>query len=148
MNDLLSKRSATLRIVGIYALFGGLWIYASDTVLGWIVHNPQAMVQIAIYKGSFFIILTSLLLYFLISRYNRDLTVSEQALREKSLYLQTVLDTEPECVNLLDADCRLLMMNRAGLEMIEADSMAAISGLKPMPCRFAMAGERLLHCWE
>lgn len=36
MNDIVNKRSAVLRVVGIYALFGSLWIYTSDKILGWL----------------------------------------------------------------------------------------------------------------
>jgi diguanylate cyclase (GGDEF)-like protein/PAS domain S-box-containing protein len=93
VNDLLKKRSATLRIVGIYALVGCLWIYTSDTVLGWLVQEPHIMVKIAIYKGSFYIILTSLLLYFLINRYSKNLAASEQALHDQ---VRSLLESEAE----------------------------------------------------
>lgn len=128
MNGFFKKRSATLRIVGIYALVSLFWIYTSDRLLGWIVPDPQMMVNVAIYKGSFFIILTSSLLYFLMGRYNRNLADSEHALKTNEIYLRTILDTEPDCVKLLDADCNLLMMNRAGLEMIEAESLEQVKG--------------------
>ena len=133
MNEFLSYRAATLRIIAIYALAGLLWIYGSDTALGWFVHDPHMIVKIAIYKGSMFIVLTSLLLYFLINRFNRRLASSEQALKESSNYLQTILDTEPECVKLLDAECNLLMMNRAGLNMIDADSLEQLKGQCVLP---------------
>ena len=42
----------------------------------------------------------------------------EQTLRENEQFLKLIIDTEPECVKLLDRDGSLLMMNRAGLEMI------------------------------
>ena len=38
--------------------------------------------------------------------------------------LQTIIDTEPECVKMLGPDSRLLMMNPAGLRMIQADDAA------------------------
>ncbi|MEI6207599.1 MAG: GAF domain-containing protein [Desulfuromonadales bacterium] len=93
MKDFLRNRSATLRIVGIYALVGCLWIYTTDTVLGWFVQDPHIMVHIAIFKGSFFIFFTSLLLYFLINRHNRNLAVSEQALQDQ---VKSLLESETE----------------------------------------------------
>ena len=89
MKDSFRKRLAALRIVGIYALVSLLWIYTSDTVLGWLVPDSRVMVKIAIYKGSLFIVLTSLLLYVLLRRYHRHLSDSEQALkvRVKSLHV-------------------------------------------------------------
>ena len=42
--------------------------------------------------------------------------------------LRALIDNEPECVKLLDAQGRLLEMNAAGLRMIEADSADAVIG--------------------
>jgi PAS domain S-box-containing protein len=132
MNDFLGKRQATLRIVGIYALVGCLWIYTSDTVLGWLVKDPHIMVHIAIYKGSLFIVLTSLLLYFLVSRYNRNLAASEQALKDqlKSLQesetelkvtenkFQTLFESMTDGYAYVDMDGRIVEFNNAFCKMI------------------------------
>ena len=53
---------------------------------------------------------------------------SEQALAERENLLQTIIETEPECVKLVGPDGTLLQMNRAGLEMIEADSPEHVIG--------------------
>jgi len=61
----------------------------------------------------------------------RDVTESkraEQKLAESELRLQTIIETEPECVKLLAADGTLLQMNRAGLDMIDADSPEQVVG--------------------
>jgi PAS domain S-box-containing protein len=63
--------------------------------------------------------------------YLMDITrrkASEQALAERENLLQTIIETEPECVKLVAPDGRLLQMNRAGLEMIEADSLEQVAG--------------------
>lgn len=52
----------------------------------------------------------------------------ETALRESEKLLQTIVDSEPECVKMLAADGSLLLMNKAGLEMIEADSLEQVRG--------------------
>ncbi len=52
----------------------------------------------------------------------------EEALENSERFLKTIIDTEPECIKLLDSDCNLLMMNSAGLEMIEADSFEQVKG--------------------
>ena len=44
--------------------------------------------------------------------------------RERTL--QTVLDSEPECVKMLDAQGAVLTMNRAGLAMVEADALVQV----------------------
>ena len=124
--DQLSNHSL-FRIIAIYALTGLIWIYASDTVLGWLIHDPRIMIKIAIFKGAFFIAFT-LLLYFLINRFSKALVSSEHELHEYTRFLRAVLDMEPECVYMLDSECNLTMMNRAGLEMIEADLFDQVNG--------------------
>ena len=51
---------------------------------------------------------------------NRELAASEARLR-------AIIDTEPESVNVLAVDGTLREMNRAGLQMIEADSFAQVA---------------------
>jgi PAS domain S-box-containing protein len=77
-------RRIAVKIVAFYALFGGLWILLSDSLLGWLVRDPDIITRIATYKGLLFIVTTSVLLYFLICRYiahisdfNRQLKADE-----------------------------------------------------------------------
>lgn len=51
-----------------------------------------------------------------------DRKMMEAELHRNQRFLQTIIDTEPECVKILAYDGSLLMMNPAGLSMIEADS--------------------------
>lgn len=53
---------------------------------------------------------------------------AEQTVLEKENHLRSILDTVPECINLLDAEGTVLEMNRAGLDMIEADSLEDVQG--------------------
>jgi PAS domain S-box-containing protein len=49
-------------------------------------------------------------------------------LRAAQARLRALIDNEPECVKLLDAEGRLLEMNAAGLRMIEADAGEQVLG--------------------
>jgi len=51
-----------------------------------------------------------------------------QARADSERFLKTVIEAEPECVKLLDAEGRLVMMNRQGLSMLDADSEEAVLG--------------------
>jgi PAS domain S-box-containing protein len=60
-----------------------------------------------------------------------DITERKHAqaqLAENEVRLRAIIDAEPECVKLLDADGRLLTMNPAGLAMIEADALEQVAG--------------------
>ena len=56
-----------------------------------------------------------------LKRVEMDLVASEANLK-------AIIETEPECVKLLAPDGRLLQMNRAGLDMIEADAEDQVIG--------------------
>jgi len=52
----------------------------------------------------------------------------EHSLKQSALELRAIIASEPECVKQLDRDGCLLQMNRAGLNMIEADSLDQVIG--------------------
>lgn len=61
----------------------------------------------------------------------RDITqhkVTRSLLDERENRLRTIIESEPECVKLLAADCTVIEMNPAGLAMIEARSPEQIIG--------------------
>lgn len=55
---------------------------------------------------------------------------AQQQLAERELELHAIIETEPDCVKQLAVDGSLLQMNRAGLNMIEADSLDQVLGQK------------------
>lgn len=62
----------------------------------------------------------------------RDLRLQRQErrdLRKSHAALRAVLDNEPECVKRVDAGCRLLDMNPAGLGIIGAATLDLVAGL-------------------
>ncbi|MBC7821169.1 MAG: PAS domain-containing protein [Planctomycetaceae bacterium] len=54
--------------------------------------------------------------------------ITDRRLREREAHLQAILDSEPECINLIAEDGTLLEMNAAGLEMIEVGSASQVVG--------------------
>ena len=57
-----------------------------------------------------------------------ELKKKEEELVNNEYHLRTILETEPECIKLIDKNGRLQDMNRAGLVMIEADNLAQVKG--------------------
>jgi len=47
---------------------------------------------------------------------------------DRRKFLQAIIDTGPECIKIITADGTLVMMNPAGLEMIQADSAEQVKG--------------------
>ena len=61
----------------------------------------------------------------------------KKKLVESNNLLRAIVDSVPECLELLDRDGKVLEINPAGLEMIEADTPAAIVGKTVYPLIFA-----------
>lgn len=60
---------------------------------------------------------------FELRRQARELAKSEQ-------FLRAIIEAEPECVKLIGRDGSLEMMNRAGLDMVQAETLAEVTGQK------------------
>ncbi len=58
---------------------------------------------------------------------------AEQLLLESEAHQQAIVDNEPECIKIMDAQGLLVQMNPAGLAMIEADSLAQVKGTPILP---------------
>jgi len=61
----------------------------------------------------------------------RDITERkriEARLAESESRLRAIIENEPECIKIVDAEGRLVQMNPAGLKMIEADSQEQVVG--------------------
>ncbi|ANQ85875.1 diguanylate cyclase [Azoarcus olearius] len=55
--------------------------------------------------------------------------IARRQLAASEARLQTIIDTEPECVSLRTPDGRVLEMNAAGLALVEADSVEALNAV-------------------
>lgn len=57
-----------LRISSIYAVFGGLWVLLSDTLLSALVTDPETITRIQMYKGWGFVAASALVIFLLLRR--------------------------------------------------------------------------------
>ena len=68
-------------IAGAYAGFAALWIYFSDRALAALLDDPQLLVQVSVYKGLGFVLVTTVLLLLLLRRAFGATAVALDALR-------------------------------------------------------------------
>jgi PAS domain S-box-containing protein len=125
------ERKATIRIVAVYALFGGLWILFSDTVMGFITRDPDLLGRISLFKGLAFILITALLLYLLINRHvrrisdvNNQLQTSMENLRTAHQKLQLAdfsIRNVCDAVYWIALDGRITDCNQAACTMLGYD---------------------------
>jgi two-component system, cell cycle sensor histidine kinase and response regulator CckA len=115
---------SALRIVLIYAVFAGLWIYFSDTILGAVVRNSEAYVRFSVMKGFLFIIVTGTLLYFLIARNIGRIRVIASALAQSDARFRTYVESVPIAIMVFDADGSCIDYNPAALALMGLDAEA------------------------
>nr|WP_320011486.1 PAS domain S-box protein [uncultured Desulfobulbus sp.] len=92
------------KIVSIYIFFGFSWIYFSDTIVGWMVHNEKIITIISILKGVFFIVFTSCLLFFLIVRLQDKINQSTNKLRESEEKFRFLVKNSSDSLVIFNAD--------------------------------------------
>ena len=66
-----SDLTVPLRLAGAYILFSSLWIFASDSLLLAVVNDSVLSSQLQTVKGMLFVLLSSLLIFYLNRRDRR-----------------------------------------------------------------------------
>ena len=111
-------RLAALRIVGIYAFFAAVWILVSDTIVGWLISDHEALTRIALFKGWLFVLLTSLILYKLIYSDNLKLAKATALLQGSEERFHTIYDSLNDAVFIHDAETgRILDLNETACRL-------------------------------
>lgn len=106
------------KIVAIYAIFSCLWIFFSDSLLNSMVSDSHLMSKIAIIKGWFFILVTSILLFVLIRRYvsslkeiNNAWRRVEETLSESERRFRTLMEQVQMIAIMLDEHGNIIFCN-------------------------------------
>ncbi|MDA8082243.1 MAG: PAS domain S-box protein [Nitrospiraceae bacterium] len=91
----------------------------------WSTERVEVVVGAAV---ALVVIIMAVWRYFSIVSLNSRLIETKAQLKQSEIFLKTIIETEPECVKLVDAEGTLIMMNKAGLDMIEAESLEQVKG--------------------
>jgi two-component system cell cycle sensor histidine kinase/response regulator CckA len=111
-------RRNVVRIVALYSLFGALWIYLSDSALGFLFRDPDIITRIATYKGLLFIATTATLLYFLIGRYIAHISEFNRQLQANEARFSAITGTTSDGFYVCDDSGRFLETNQSYCRMI------------------------------
>ena len=121
-------RISPLKIALIYALAGCLWILFSDRALSELFSDPQTLTRMQTYKGWFFIIITSAVLYWYI---RRQISIHQQAdktlestlheLEHEKSRFEAIVAAMGEGISIQDRDFRVLYQNQNHKDIVGGD---------------------------
>lgn len=97
-SNIRPEQTAILKIIGVYLFYGGLWIYLSDEIVGIFISDPMVITSISVIKGTLFIILTTLLLYFLLSKYLKEYHIAQKELLVSEARFRFLVEQAPEAI--------------------------------------------------
>jgi len=83
-----SRNRVPLVIVGLYLLFGVVWILLTDLYLLWYLHAGQGVVGLELVKGLAYVVLTGAGLYWLVRVHFREILDVQGALEERNRELR------------------------------------------------------------
>ncbi|MGJ5813557.1 ATP-binding protein [Paludibaculum fermentans] len=100
-----------LRVVLPYLLVAGLWILTSDEAAARLFPGKDLWLKVSVYKGLFFVLVTSLLLYVLLRRTFTSMEKSRQALEKSERLFAAYMDHLPVGVFLKGSDGLYIFAN-------------------------------------
>ena len=117
----------------IFAAFFLAWIIGKRSIVDRVALLEQASKRLA--EGGLDVSVSDLVVGGELGRLARtfdnmahDLALREKALRKSERFLSTIIEAEPEAVNLLGSDGSILMSNKAGLDMMQVASFDKVKG--------------------
>lgn len=117
------KRSGKIAL--LFLVFGAAWILISDTFSVRLFSNVQDIVQFAIIKGLIYVLLSTLLIFFLsysnikqIIRQSMTELRDKQHIEEQRYLLKALTDATTDLVFYKDAEFRYMGCNKAFEEFI------------------------------
>lgn len=112
------RSNKALRIILIYSIISLLWIFFSDELVFKLFSNVATQRSLSIFKGSLFVIITSLLLYKLINNAIQEVVRAEEKLRESEQYSRMLFETSSIGLALTKLDGKFVDVNPAYAKII------------------------------
>ena len=112
-----SKHSGIIKIILIYIIVGGLWIFFSDSIIPHFTNDIEILTYIATAKGLLFILVTAALLYFMINNYVNEIKHVEENFHESEKRYKELADSLPQMIFEIDKEGLIKFTNLASYKM-------------------------------
>lgn len=124
-----SERYNMLKIIAIYAIFSFAWIYLSDMTLSLVITDPTTITKISVFKGFLFVIITSILLYKLVSRYLFEFSQLKKEIKKSELLFNLLSECMTDAYASVDMTGRILQFNEVYRTMLgyEAEELLSMT---------------------
>jgi signal transduction histidine kinase len=116
-----AQSGAGARIAGLYAVLGFAWIAFSDRLVVALSPDPAVHDQLQTVKGSFYVLVTAVILFFLVRG-------SERGVRALGAEVRATVDSMADGVLLVDERLHIVEANRAVVALLGADSKEQVLG--------------------
>ena len=101
------------RISVLYAVFGGLWIFLSDRLVLLLVEDPLLQYKIQNYKGWFFVLLSTILIFFALDNALKRQRDAESLRQETQARFQKLFETSLDAILLTAPEGTIFAANPA-----------------------------------
>ena len=101
------------KITLIYLIFGILWILFSDGLLDFLIKDDSLLTKFQTFKGTIFIIVTSVFLYILVRKHMQNLRIAELQLIESKFRFDKLHEKGPFGMAITDKEFRFEKVNPA-----------------------------------
>jgi len=123
------EKRAPLAIALVYGFVGALWILVSGRLLAAFVHNPIDLSRWEMFKGVFFVVSTSVLLYWLVRRHVKKLLKAQKDLerenRECKLAQESLKESEEQFHNMFEKNSAVMyLVDPVTLAIFDANEAA------------------------
>lgn len=142
-------RSA-LRIVLVYAVVAGVWIWASDLLSRGLTVDPNMLTLVAIAKGTLFVVVTSALLFLQIRDDLAHLQSSADEVRASEQRCRRIIDVSPVPMTMNDADGNVTLTNEAFVRSLgyTKDDIPTVSEWWPKAYPEPEYRRRMMDAWD
>lgn len=131
----------------IYFISGMLWIILSDYAVALIVSDESEITLLQLYKGWFFVFVTTVILFFLTNRYfhsiqlqynksleqiqkyqlsKENLKISKNELSKYDALLNTIVNSSPDAIFAKDLDGKFILFNKGAANLVNVDTKKVI----------------------
>lgn len=99
------------KISAVYAVFGFLWILLSDRLLNLLVSDPDLIQNIQTVKGWLYVLITAVIIYLLVDKYDRSIQKSQNAYRR-------LLENIADPIYLMNSEGKIIDINDAATSVL------------------------------